>query len=191
MRTTTHRTRRTVTLGLAAAALGTALTLGNSGTAMAAPIPPSGPSQSTSNSATVTGDQQHLQALPNDMQTGFDLWFHMGWPNWRNIGTRQWFLAGSFADSRTHQQIQENIFTGGQYNDRDGALRDFMNAGGAGTSGPGYTGTFQEYNTTVYTTQGTSAVPNRDARRIVRALSTGDVWWTSDHYSSFHYMGRF
>ncbi|WP_060877870.1 ribonuclease domain-containing protein [Streptomyces scabiei] len=87
--------------------------------------------------------------------------------------------------------MQENIYTGGQYFDRDGALRSFMNGGHAGSAAIGYTGTFQEYNTTVYTSQGSSTVPRRDARRIVRAISSGDVWWTDDHYGSFHYLGRF
>ena len=60
----------------------------------------------------------------------------------------------------------------------------------AGSSSTGYTGTFQEYNTTVYHTQLNAAIPRRDANRIVRAINTGDLFWTNDHYSTFHYMGR-
>ena len=28
------------------------------------------------------------------------------------------------------------------------------------------------------------------AARVVRAIGTGDLFWTDDHYSTFHYMGR-
>ncbi|MFJ2440893.1 MULTISPECIES: ribonuclease domain-containing protein [unclassified Streptomyces] len=181
------RSRRTVALALATAALGTALTFGSTGAAMAAGIPGSGPNQQSSS---VTGSSAHPDALPGDMDEGLDFWQTLGWPNWHNIGTRTWFVASSFVNQSTHQQVQESVFTGGQYQDRDGSLRAFMNNGGAGPSSVGYTGTFQEYNTTVYTTQANSDAPRRDARRVVRALTTGDVWWTNDHYSTFHYMGR-
>lgn len=193
MRDTRHRTRRAIALGLASAALGTAFSLGSPGAAMAAPIPPSGPNQaSTSGSAPVFGSAGHPQSLPHDMQEGLDFWRDMGWPNWHNIGGRDWFTASVWLDPATHAQHRSLVFTGGQYQDRDDALRDFMHNGHASTSSTAlhYMGTFQEYNTTVYTTTVNSAVPRRDARRIVRAVNTGDVWWTDDHYSTFHYLGQ-
>ncbi|MEV5848707.1 hypothetical protein AB0M32_42750 [Streptomyces sp. NPDC051985] len=61
---------------------------------------------------------------------------------------------------------------------------------GPGNCGHPYTGTFQEYDTTVWQTQQNVAVPRRDANRIVRAIGTGDVFWTNDHYPTFPYMGR-
>ncbi|KOG11427.1 hypothetical protein [Streptomyces viridochromogenes] len=189
MRGTRQRTRRAIALGLASAALGTAFSLGSPGAAMAQPIPPSGPSQSGSS---VAGSSSNPQPAPQDMRDGLDFWRDMGWPNWHNIAGREWFTASAWVDPATHRQHREMIFTGGQYQDRDGALRSFMHAGHAGTSSTAmhYMGSFQEYNTTIYTGPVNSAVPRRDARRLVRAVNTGDVWWTDDHYSTFHYMGR-
>ncbi|MFD5478654.1 hypothetical protein [Streptomyces hawaiiensis] len=191
MRNTTQRTRRAIALGLAAAALGGGLTLGSSGAAVAQPIPPSGPNQSNNNPpAGVFGSQAQHQPAPHDMTRGIGYWYDQQWPNWHNIGDRQWFPGHPVRDARTGQTVQTIIYTGGRYQDYDGRLRAFMNAGLAGTSSIGYRGTFQEYNTTVYTGTQNSNVPRRDARRIVRALTTGDVWWTNDHYSTFHYLGR-
>ncbi|MDQ0688476.1 MULTISPECIES: hypothetical protein [Streptomyces] len=192
MRNATHRTRRAVALGLATAALGSALTLAGSGAATAQPIPPSGPSQSNNGGGPsgVSGSVTHPDPEPHDMVQGTDFWRDMGWPNWHNIGNQHWFTGASWVDPARRTQVREIVYTGGQYQDRDGRLRAFLNAGLAGTSARGYTGTFQEYNTTVYVTPANGAAPRRDARRVVRAINTGDVWWTNDHYSTFHYMGR-
>ncbi|MFD0441176.1 hypothetical protein [Streptomyces chartreusis] len=125
------------------------------------------------------------QQPPSYMQDGIRLCSTMGWPNWRNLGNREWITAGQYLDPSTHRRINEIVFTGGRYEDRDGRLHAMLSQGGHT-----YTGTFQEYNTTVWQTRQNVAVPRRDANRIVRAITTGDVFWTNDHYSTFHYMGR-
>ncbi|WNM35744.1 hypothetical protein RKE30_37985 [Streptomyces sp. Li-HN-5-11] len=194
----------TLTAGLIIAAPGSAIAAGGGGaTSNSVPPPPpinagNGGGTGASGGAVVnsavpgvfgTGDSP--QQPPTSMEEGFQLWQGMDWPNWRAIGNREWFPAGSFVDPRTRHRVHELVFTGGRYYDRDNRLRDFLNRGlGASSSRP-YPGTFQEYNTTVYTRQVASSIPRRDANRIVRAVGTGDTWWTTDHYSTFHYMGQF
>ncbi|MFD8000410.1 hypothetical protein [Streptomyces mirabilis] len=179
--------RNALALGLAAMTLGAGLSLTATGTSVAAP-PPAPPAPSAP--AGTSGSSAHPQQPPSYMDQGIELWEHMGWPNWRAIANRNWITAGSFVNPSTHQRVNEIIFSGGRYEDRDGRLRAFLNSGSAGSASMGYTGTFQEYNTTVYHQQLNSAVPRRDANRIVRAVNTGDLFWTNDHYSTFHYMGR-
>jgi hypothetical protein len=124
------------------------------------------------------------------MVEGTRFWEDMQWPNWRNIASREWYTATSWIDPARHTQVRERIFTGGRYQDNDGRLRRFLNSGLAGDDSRDYTGTFQEYNTTIYDRQRDDVVPRRDANRIIRAISTGDLFWTDDHYSTFHYAGR-
>ncbi|MCX5049549.1 MULTISPECIES: ribonuclease domain-containing protein [unclassified Streptomyces] len=173
--------RRSMAVAVAAAALGASLSLAGAGTSVAAPPPPP---------ASVSGSASNQQQAPGYMQDGLHLWEQIGWPNFNNIGNREWIHAGSFVDPRTFQRVDEELFTGGRYEDRDGRLRAFMDSGQAGPSSMNAAGAFQEYNTTVYHQQVNSAIPRRDANRIVRNIRTGDVFWTDDHYNNFHYMGR-
>lgn len=178
------RTRRAMAAGLASAALGACLTLVGAGTSVAqAPPPPPAP-------APVSGSTAHPQQPPTYMDEGIRLWEQLGWPNFHNLGNRDWVTAGSFVNPSTRQRVNEIVFTGGWYQDRDGSLRRFMDSGQAGPSSVHAGGAFQEYNTTVYHQQLNAAIPRRDANRIVRNVRTGDVFWTNDHYGSFHYMGR-
>lgn len=192
MRNTMHQTRRAAALGLATAALGSAFTLGSSGVATAQPIPPSGPSQGNNANppSGVFGSETQPVPEPHDMLEGTLLWEDMQWPNWHNIADRGWHTANAWYDSIRQTNYVQRIFTGGRYQDNEGRLRRFLNSGMAGDDSRDYTGTFQEYNTTIYTVPGSSADPRRDARRVVRAILTGDTWWTNDHYSTFNYMGR-
>ncbi|WP_333493421.1 hypothetical protein [Kitasatospora cathayae] len=177
------RSRRAMAVGLASAALGACLSFAGAGTSVAAPPPPPAP-------APVSGSDAHPQQPPAFMVDAIRLWEQIGWPNATNIGNREWVNAGSFVNPSTHQRVNELLFTGGTYNDRDGSLRRFMNTGGAGPSSVNAGGAFQEYNTTVYHVPENSNIPGRDTNRIVRNIRTGDVFWTTDHYKSFHYMGR-
>jgi len=172
------RVKGAVALTLTAAGLVLGLGIAAPGAASAAPPPP------------VAGSSSNPQNPPGYMWQGITFWGQLDWPNFRNIGDREWFEAASFVDPRTHQQVHDIVFTGGRFYDRDGRLTAFLNSGQAGSSSRGYTGTFQEYNTTIYHQQVNDAIPRRDAARIIRAIGTGDVFWTDDHYTSFHYMGR-
>ncbi|WP_055535459.1 hypothetical protein [Streptomyces graminilatus] len=164
-------------MGLATSALALGLGIAAPGAAFAAPAP-------------VSGSSSNPELPPNDMVEGIDYWHNMQWPNWRNIGNREWFEVAHWEENGNGQTHHEMVFTGGQFFDRDGALRNFMNNGPAPSSSHGYTGSFQEYNTTIYDRVEADDIPRRDARRIIRAIGTGDMFWTTDHYATFHYAGR-
>jgi hypothetical protein len=172
------RVKGGIALTLAAAGLVLGLGIAAPGAASAAPPPPP-----------VSGSSSNPQNPPGYMWQAIVFWGQLEWPNFRNVGDREWFEAASFVDPSTHQQVHDIVFTGGRFYDYDGRLRAFMNSGQAGPSN-GYTGAFQEYNTTIYHQRINDNIPRRDSARIVRALGTGDVFWTDDHYKNFHYMGR-
>ncbi|MEW2114940.1 hypothetical protein AB0945_07070 [Streptomyces sp. NPDC005474] len=176
MKTFLNKTRGVLATGLAISALALGMGVAAPGVASAQPAP-------------VWGNAHNTQPPPAYMDRGIDLWAGMGWPNWRNIGDREWFEGDRYEDvnGRNHYRI---IFTGGRFYDRDQGLTNFMNSPAAPSSSRGYTGTFQEYNTTIYDRQQPDDIPRRDAVRIVRAIGTGDLFWTDDHYSTFHYAGR-
>lgn len=176
MKTFLNKTKGVLATGLAISALALGMGVAAPGVASAQPAP-------------VGGSAQHVQMPPSNMDRAIDFWAQMGWPNWRNIGNREWFEANRYDDTagRLHYEV---VFTGGRFYDRDQGLINFMNSPAAPSSSHGYTGTFQEYNTTIYDRQQPDDLPRRDARRIVRAISTGDLFWTDDHYSTFHYAGR-
>ncbi|WP_405770814.1 hypothetical protein [Streptomyces sp. NBC_01538] len=175
MKTFLNKTRGVLATGLAISALALGMGVAAPGVASAQPAP-------------VGGSAQHTQAPPSNMDRAIDFWAGMGWPNWRNIGDREWIEAARHDDSNgVHYEI---VFTGGRFYDRDQGIINFMNSPAAPSSSHGYTGTFQEYNTTIYDRQRDDEVPRRDRNRIVRAIGTGDLFWTDDHYSTFHYAGR-
>ena len=170
------KSRRAFAVGFVASTLALGIGVAAPGVASAQPAP-------------VSGSAQHTQNPPSNMELGIDFWENMGWPNWRNLGDREWIEAAHWTDSNgvTHSDF---VFTGGRFYDRDQGVINFMNSPAAPSSSHGYTGTFQEYNTTIYDRQRDDVVPRRDANRIVRAIGTGDLFWTDDHYSTFHYAGR-
>jgi hypothetical protein len=191
------KVRSAVVMGLAA----TTLFLG-AGSAIAATPPPGNrlpcggsssncppaPAPAPSPVPGVQGDWAHTQQPPSYMNSGINIWTRWGWPNWRQ-GARGWYVVSSTVNPATHQQTQDIVYTGGQYYDGDGRLRAFLNAGLAGPLSENYQGTFQEYNTTIYHQVQSPNVPYRNAVRLVRAIGSGALFWTADHYKTFHYMG--
>ncbi|MDC0767656.1 hypothetical protein [Streptomyces sp. HD] len=143
--------------------------------------------------APVTGDEQHPQKLtPGKMQDKtLKAWQGIGWPNWRNIGDRDdsWQIS-SWVD-QFGARHGEWVETGGRYFDNGGSLREFMNEGHAGASSSNYQGTFQEYvaHTFDHNPNGEGERTGQD--RFVRAINTGDTWFTRDHYKTFSYLGKF
>lgn len=174
------KARGAMVLVLAASGLVLGLGVAVPGAASAQTPPPPPPP--------VQGNSHHVQMPPNHMSRAIDFWHDMHWPNWRNIGDREWFEGNRYQDPRTGRDVHELVYTGGRYYDRDGRLMAFMNNGQGPSSS--YAGTFQEYNTTIYNQPVDDSVPRRNVYRIVRAIGTGDMFWTDDHYASFHYMGR-
>lgn len=142
--------------------------------------------------APVTGDEQHPGKLtPGKMQAvTMDYWRRFGWPNWRGIGDRDasWEVE-DFHDQRGHH-YERWIETGGRYWDNGDSLRDFMNEGRAGSSSRNYQGTFQEY-IAHYFDHRPQFGDRTGQDRFVRAVNTGDVWFSRDHYNSFVYLGKF
>lgn len=172
--------------------------LGLSATAHAADSPqcPPGapPSCGAANKgkAPVSGDEEHPGRLtPGKMQDKtLKTWQRIGWPNWRNIGDRDSsFQVSSWVDQQRRQH-GEWVETGGRYWDNGGSLRDFMNEGFAGSSSQNYQGTFQEYVATTFDHDPSGEGERTGQDRFVRAISTGDVWFTRDHYNSFIYLGK-
>ncbi|MFJ4202874.1 hypothetical protein ACIP2Y_25040 [Streptomyces sviceus] len=174
--------------------------LGLSATAHAADSPqcPPGSSpncgtSSNNGKAPITGDEQNPGRLtPGKMQAyTLNLWRNFGWPNWRGIGDRDasWDV-NDYVDSRGNRH-QEWIETGGRYWDNGNSLRDFMNEGRAGSSSQGYQGTFQEYIAHYFDHNPNGEGERTGQDRFVRAINTGDVWFTRDHYNSFTYLGKF
>lgn len=153
-------------------------------------VPSAAVAQAPPSKPPVQGNSQHIQMPPNHMSRAIDFWHDMHWPNWHNVGDREWFEANRYQDARTGRDVHELVYTGGRFYDYDGRLRAFMNSQNAPSTSRGYTGTFQEYNTTIYNQPVDDSIPNRNVYRIVRAISTGDMFWTDDHYWTFHYMGR-
>lgn len=152
--------------------------------------PPAAPDKGK---APIKGDAQHPGKLTQGKTQAYtlNLWRNFGWPNWRGIGDRDasWEV-NNYIDSRGNHH-HEWIETGGHYKDEGSSLRGFMNEGHAGSSSRGYRGTFQEYVAHWFDHN-----PNREGERtgrdrFVRAIGTGDVWFTRDHYDSFTYLGKF
>jgi hypothetical protein len=174
--------------------------LGLSTTAHAADSPQCPPTsaptcgqQPNKGKAPVTGNEQNPGKLtPGKMQAyTLNLWRNFGWPNWRGIGDRDasWQVT-NYVDQRANRH-EEWIETGGRYYDNGDSLRDFMNGGGAGSSSRGYQGTFQEYIAHFFDHNPSGEGERTGQDRFVRAISTGDVWFTRDHYKSFIYLGKF
>lgn len=143
--------------------------------------------------APVTGDEQHPGKLtPGKMQAvTLDYWKRFGWPNWRGIGDRDasWKVE-DFHDQRGHH-YERWIETGGRYFDNGDSLRDFMNEGHAGASSSNYRGTFQEYIAHYFDHDPSGEGERTGQDRFVRAINTGDLWFTRDHYKTFTYLGKF
>ncbi|MDF3147769.1 MULTISPECIES: hypothetical protein [unclassified Streptomyces] len=141
--------------------------------------------------AKITGNEQHPGKLTQGKMQAITLklWQNFGWPNWRGIGDRDasWEVNNYVDGHGNHHH--EWIETGGRYWDNGDSLRDFMNHGEAGPSSRNYRGTFQEYVAHFF-----DHAPRENDRtgqdRFVRAINTGDVWFTRDHYKSFVYLGK-
>jgi hypothetical protein len=137
-----------------------------------------------------TGTYQQPAAIPRGIQAAVNYWRQLSWPNFRNVAPRAAvFEVENYHDSRgTHHEGW--VESGGRYADHGNRLLDFMHRGLAGPNTVHYQGAFQEYYGAVYPDN-----PVRSGRatgnfRIVRALGTGDVWVSIDHYSNFRYVGR-
>ncbi|MFD8627918.1 ribonuclease domain-containing protein [Streptomyces hygroscopicus] len=65
-----------------------------------------------------------------------------------------------------------------------------MDQGGAGPSSRNYRGTFQEYIAHTFDHNPSGEGERTGQDRFVRALNTGDVWFTRDHYKTFSYLGK-
>ncbi|WP_369171541.1 hypothetical protein AB5J49_27980 [Streptomyces sp. R28] len=143
--------------------------------------------------APVTGDEQHPGTLTQGKMQAvtLDYWRRFGWPNWRGIGDRDasWSVE-NWVDQRGDRH-QRWIETGGRYYDNGDSLRDFMNRGDAGSSSRNYQGTFQEYIAHYFDHDPSGEGERTGQDRFVRAINTGDVWFTRDHYKSFTYLGKF
>ncbi|MFF4501858.1 hypothetical protein [Streptomyces sp. NPDC001401] len=124
-----------------------------------------------------------LASVPRGVQRALNYWRNMGWPNWHNVGQRGevWQVDN-----------QAYIETGGQYFDHPNQwgvrIRDFMNEGYAGEP-RNYQGSFQEYYGSVYQSNPEESGEATGNFRIVRAINTGDVFISIDHYSTFRYVG--
>lgn len=164
--------------------------LGMSATAHAAEGPScaSTPGQTCAATPSVAGTPAHPQAIPRGVQAALNYWRQLSWPNFRNVAPRgASFEVENYVD-RHGNHIHGWIESGGEYNDHGGALRNFMHHHGSDARARGYTGTFQEYYGTVYPSN-PSGIRTGNFR-IVRALGTGDVFVSIDHYSTFRYVGR-
>ncbi|MEU5045912.1 hypothetical protein [Streptomyces griseorubiginosus] len=160
------------------------------GSAPTCGAPPAAPDKGK---APITGDAQHPGKLTQGKMQDYtlNLWRNLGWPNWRGIGDRDasWQVS-NYVDQRGNRH-DEWIETGGRYWDNGGSLRDFMNGGGAGSSSRNYRGTFQEYIAHYFDHNPRGEGERTGQDRFVRAINTGDVWFTRDHYKSFTYLGKF
>ncbi|MGW6902879.1 hypothetical protein [Streptomyces sp. NPDC054940] len=151
-----------------------------------------GSSSNNKGKAKVEGDYQHPKKLTPgkkpERTKGY--WEQLGWPNWRGIGDRDasWQVA-SWTDPSTAKKHIEWVETGGRYWDNGHSLRDFMNSGGAGPSSRNYQGTFQEYNADTFDHRLREGEATGNSR-FVRAINTGDLWVTYNHYKSFLYLGK-
>jgi hypothetical protein len=141
--------------------------------------------------AKITGDAQHPGTLTQGKMQAktLKLWQQIGWPNFHNVGDRDIaFNVEDYHVGATH--IQHWIETGGRYYDNGNSLRDFMNRGEAGPSSRGYQGNFQEYVAHYFDHNPNGEGERTGQDRFVRAINTGDVWFTRDHYKSFTYLGK-
>ncbi|MEU0413925.1 hypothetical protein ABZ307_39950 [Streptomyces griseorubiginosus] len=138
----------------------------------------------------ITGSYASPQAVPRGVQDALNFWRQLSWPNWRNVAQRgAVFLVNDYVNQRgVHRR--EYIESGGQYQDHGNRLLNFMNLGLAGPGAQHYQGTFQEYYGTVYPSNPAQTHIATGNFRIVRAINTGDVWVSIDHYSNFRYIGR-
>ncbi|WP_062705219.1 hypothetical protein [Streptomyces regalis] len=128
-------------------------------------------------------------AVPRGVQAALNYWRQMSWPNWRNVGQRgAAFQVENYHDQRGNHH-EGWIETGGQYQDHGDRLRTFLNIGYGGRA-ENYQGTFQEYYGSVYPSNPERSHISTGNFRIVRAINTGDVFVSIDHYSTFRYVGR-
>ena len=158
-------------------------------TCLAPPAPPA----PDKGKAPITGDEGHPGKLTKGKMQDYTLglWRDMGWPNWRGIGDRDvaWEVNNYYDRHGNHHH--EWIETGGRYFDKGDSLRDFMNEGHAGSSSTKYKGTFQEYIAHYFDHNPNGEGERTGQDRFVRAINTGDVWFTRNHYKSFIYLGKF
>ncbi|KMS71236.1 hypothetical protein ACM01_27885 [Streptomyces viridochromogenes] len=166
--------------------------LGMSATAHAASGPScaSLPAASCSATPSVAGTPAHPQAIPRGVQAALNYWRQISWPNFHNVAPRgAAFEVENYHDSwGTHHHGW--IESGGQYYDHGSALRNFLHHHGPDARARGYAGTFQEYYGSVYPSNPERSGIATGNFRIVRAVQTGDVFVSIDHYSSFRYVGR-
>ncbi|MFG3261699.1 hypothetical protein [Streptomyces bobili] len=138
----------------------------------------------------ITGSHANPQSVPRGIQAALNYWRNLGWPNWRNVAPRgAVFNVANWVDQRANHH-REYIESGGQYQDHGNRLRHFMDLGLAGPDAQNYRGTFQEYYGSVYASNPEQTHIATGNFRIVRAINTGDVWASIDHYSNFRYIGR-
>ncbi|MEV6380333.1 hypothetical protein AB0M31_13040 [Streptomyces sp. NPDC051773] len=143
-----------------------------------------------SNPPGITGNYAHPSAVPRGIQAALNYWRQISWPNWRNVAPRgAAFDVEDYYDSRGNHH-HDWIESGGQYQDHGNRLLDFMHRGLAGAGAQNYRGTFQEYYGSVYPSNPERSGIRTGNFRIVRAIGTGDVWVSIDHYSNFRYIGR-
>ncbi|MCI3272494.1 hypothetical protein [Streptomyces cylindrosporus] len=180
---------------LAAPALLLSLTVGGlglAGTAHATEVPSCStlPGQTCPATPGVSGSAAQPSAIPRGIQAALNYWRQLHWPNFRNIAPRgAAFEVENYVD-RNGNHIHGWVESGGQYADNGGALMNFMHRGLAGANAQNYQGAFQEYYGSVYPSNPERSGIRTGNFRIVRALGTGDVWVSIDHYSNFRYVGR-
>lgn len=139
------------------------------------------PGQSCPPAPNVEGSPSQPRAIPRGVQAALNYWRQLGWPNFRNIATRGW----------THQMAPGQwIESGGEYYDYGNALTDDMHRHGQDWAALNYHGTYQEYYGSVYPNDPQRSGQATGNFRIVRALGTGDVYVSIDHYKNFRYVGR-
>lgn len=127
------------------------------------------------------GTPAQPMAIPRGVQAALNFFRQMGWPNFRNIAYRGWTH-----DMGNNQWVE----SGGEYYDYGGTLMNFMHRQGQDWAALNYRGTFQEYYGSVYASDPERSGIRTGNFRIVRALGTGDLWVSLNHYTSFRYVGR-
>ncbi|QOV33132.1 hypothetical protein IM697_22990 [Streptomyces ferrugineus] len=175
-----------VLLGVTAGGLGTATTA-HAASSLSCNI---NPAQVCPAVPGISGSDRQPQAVPRGIQAALNYWRQLGWPNFRNVAPRgAAFEVENFHDQRGRHH-EGWVESGGQYQDHGGRLMDFLHRGLAGSHAQNYQGSFQEYYGSVYASNPARSGIATGNFRIVRALGTGDVWVSIDHYSTFRYIGQ-
>lgn len=114
--------------------------------------------------------------------------YHGGWPGDTARSAVGWYhwTTGTFLRRETNW-----IWYGGVFNDRNHRLSNLEASFGVPASRrQGVHQVYREYDMLGYTTGQRPGSGSRGQYRIVRNVDTGHVYATFDHYTSFHYLGR-